>query len=76
LEAESGSDCLGRYTEELIALTGELMARAQDVGTMRSDVRPTIAMLMCGVSATMTHKSLGFDWKRRLELAIDMLRAR
>jgi AcrR family transcriptional regulator len=62
--------------DELNTLSGELMARAQQAGTMRSDVRPTdIAMLMCGVSATMAHKIPGLDWKRHLELAIDMLRA-
>jgi AcrR family transcriptional regulator len=63
--------------DELNTLSGELMARAQQAGTMRSDVYPTdIAMLMCGVSATMAHKFPGFNWNRHLELAIDMLRAR
>jgi AcrR family transcriptional regulator len=63
--------------DELNALSGELIARAQRAGTMRPDVRATdIAMLMCGVSATMAHNSPGFDWHRHLELAIDMLRTR
>ena len=61
--------------EELHALTGELIERAQRAGTMRLDVGPTdIAMLMCGVSSTMAHCGPGFDWRRHLELAIDMLR--
>jgi AcrR family transcriptional regulator len=63
--------------DELITLTAELMGRAQQAGTMRPDVRATdIGMLMCGVTATMAHKGPGFDWRRHLELAIDMLRAR
>jgi AcrR family transcriptional regulator len=63
--------------DELNSLTGELIARAQPAGTLRPDVRATdIAMLMCGVSATMAHNSPGFDWHRHLELVIDMLRAR
>jgi hypothetical protein len=31
-------------------------------------------MLMCGVSSTMTHNAPGFDWRRHLELVIEMLR--
>lgn len=63
--------------QELNTLTEELIARAQRAGTMRPDLRATdIAMLMCGVSATMAHSIPGFDWHRHLELAIDMLRAR
>ncbi len=63
--------------EELNTLSGLLVARAQRAGTMRPDVRATdIAMLMCGVSGTMTHTAPGFDWHRHLELVIDMLRAR
>jgi AcrR family transcriptional regulator len=63
--------------EELNALSAQLIARAQRVGTMRPDVTATdIAMVMCGVSATMAHTGPGFDWHRHLELAIDMLRAR
>jgi AcrR family transcriptional regulator len=62
--------------DELNTLSGELIARAQRAGAMRPDVRATdIAMLMCGVSATMAHHGPGFDWHRHLELAIDMLRA-
>lgn len=62
--------------QELSQLSGELIARAQRGGTMRADVTATdIAMLMCGVSATMAHNGPGFDWHRHLALAIDMLRA-
>ncbi len=62
--------------EELIEPTAELIARAQCTGTMRPDVTVSdIPMLMCGVSATMTHAGPGFDWHRHLELVIDMLRA-
>jgi AcrR family transcriptional regulator len=63
--------------DELNALTAELIARAQDAGTMRPDVRATdIGMLMCGLCATMTQKRPGFDWHRHLELAIDTLQTR
>jgi AcrR family transcriptional regulator len=63
--------------EELNTFSAELLARAQRAGTMRPDVRATdISMLMCGVSSTMAHRGLGFDWPRHLELVIDMLRAR
>jgi len=69
------SEAQGEF-EELIAPTAELIARAQRAGTMRRDVSVTdIPMLMCGVSATMTHTGPGFDWRRHLELVISMLRA-
>jgi AcrR family transcriptional regulator len=65
-----------REQDELLTVTGELLARAQRAGTMRPDVRATdIGMLMCGVTATMAHSAPGFDWHRHLELMIDMLRA-
>jgi AcrR family transcriptional regulator len=61
---------------ELIVLTDELIKRAQQAGTMRSDVNALdIPMLMCGVCATMTHTKPHFDWRRHLELVIDALRA-
>ena len=64
-------------TDELNALTADLIARAQHAGTMRPDVLATdIGMLMCGLCATMTQHRPGFDWRRHLELAIDTLRAR
>lgn len=62
--------------EELTALSGELIGRAQRAGAMRPDIRPSdIPMLMCGVSSTMAHGAPGFDWHRHLDLVIDMLRA-
>jgi AcrR family transcriptional regulator len=62
--------------EELFEPTAELMARAQRAGSMRRDVTVNdIPMLMCGVSATMAQTGPGFDWRRHLELVIDMLRA-
>jgi AcrR family transcriptional regulator len=62
--------------QELAALNGELIARAQRAGAMRSDITAAdIGMLMCGVSATMALKGSGYDWHRHLDLAIDMLRA-
>jgi AcrR family transcriptional regulator len=61
---------------ELNALIEQLIARAQRAGTLRPDVGgPDIAMLMCGVCATMAHNGAGFDWHRHLELVIEMLRA-
>jgi AcrR family transcriptional regulator len=63
--------------EELSLVTEQLIARARDAGTIRPDVSAAdIAMRMCGVSATMAHSGPGFDWRRHLELVIDMLRAR
>jgi AcrR family transcriptional regulator len=62
--------------EELSLLTEQLIARARSAGTIRADIGATdVAMLMCGVSATMGHNAPGFDWHRHLELVIDMLRA-
>lgn len=62
--------------EELLALTEELVQRARRAGTIRSDVRATdIGMLMCGVCSSMGFSAAGFDWRRHLELTIDMLRS-
>jgi AcrR family transcriptional regulator len=62
--------------QELTAVTGELIARARRAGTLRQDVEANdIGMLMCGVCSTMGDKP-GFDWRRHLDLVIDMLRAR
>jgi len=70
-------DFAGEAQAELIVLTDELMTRAQQAGTMRSDVSAIdIPMLMCGVCATMTHTKPHFDWRRHLELIVDSLRAR
>jgi hypothetical protein len=63
--------------DELNTLTDELIARAQQAGAMRLDVRaPDIGMMMCGLCATMTQSRPGFDWHRHLELGLDTLRAR
>jgi AcrR family transcriptional regulator len=63
--------------QELLGATGELIARARRAGTIRADIDPTdIGMLMCGLCSTMGRRAFGFDWRRHLELVIDMLRAR
>jgi AcrR family transcriptional regulator len=70
-------DYAGEAEAELLALTDELMTRAQRAGTMRADVSAIdIPMLMCGVCATMTHTKPHFDWQRHLDLIVDSLRAR
>ncbi len=62
---------------ELLEVTSQLIDRARRVGTIRADATAMdIGMLMCGVSATMAHPGAGFDWRRHLELLIDMLRPR
>ena len=62
--------------QELVAVTDELIARARQAGTIREDVDAgDIAMLMCGLCSSMGSKP-GFDWRRHLDLVIDMLRAR
>lgn len=63
--------------EELVELTGQLVARAQAAGSIRSDATAAdIAMLMSGLCSTMGHPARGFDWHRHLELIIDALRPR
>jgi AcrR family transcriptional regulator len=63
--------------EELVELTGQLIARAHATGSIRSDATAVdIGMLMCGLCATMAHPARGFDWHRHLELIIDTLRPR
>ena len=62
--------------DELITLTAELIERARHAGTIRLDVEATdIGMLMCGVCSTMGARP-DFDWRRHLDLVVDMLRAR
>jgi AcrR family transcriptional regulator len=62
---------------ELLELTARLIDRARLAGTIRPDATANdIGMLMCGLSATMAHPAWGFDWRRHLELVIDVLRAR
>jgi AcrR family transcriptional regulator len=62
---------------ELLELTSQLIDRARRAGTIRADATATdIGMLMCGLSATMAHPASGFDWRRHLDLVVDMLRPR
>ena len=62
--------------DELIALTAQLIERARRAGTIRSDVEATdIGMLMCGLCSTMGARP-DFDWRRHLDLVVDVLRAR
>jgi AcrR family transcriptional regulator len=62
---------------ELLEVTSQLIDRARRAGTIRADATATdIAMLTCGVSATMAHPASGLDWRRHLDLLIDMLRPR
>ena len=62
---------------ELLELTSQLIDRARRAGTIRADATAAdIGMLMCGVSATMAHSAPGFDWRRHLDLVVDMLRPR
>jgi AcrR family transcriptional regulator len=63
--------------EELLTLTDELIARARAAGAVRPDLRATdVGMLMCGVCSSMSFSLPGFDWRRHLELVIDMMRPR
>jgi AcrR family transcriptional regulator len=63
--------------QELVRVTAELIARAQGSGTIRQDIEANdIGMLMSGLCSTMGHRVPGFDWRRHLDLVIDMLRAR
>jgi AcrR family transcriptional regulator len=62
--------------DELLTLTAELIDRARRAGTIRPDVEATdIGMLMCGVCCTMS-AGPDFDWRRHLDLVVDVLRAR
>lgn len=63
--------------DQVLMLTAELVERAKRAGTIRADATAyDVAMVMCGVCATMSRRSPGFDWRRHLELAIDALRPR
>jgi AcrR family transcriptional regulator len=67
----------GGEQQDLIALTDQLISRARRARTIRQDVQATdIGMLMCGVCSSMGFSVPGFDWRRHLELVIDMLRPR
>ena len=59
---------------EIQALGGELIARAQAAGALRTDVTTEdVGALMAGLCASMAHSE--FDWRRHLELLLDGLRA-
>lgn len=59
--------------EELVALTQELIDRAKRDRTIRPDIEALdVAMLMCGVCTTMGARQ-EFDWRRHLDLVIDVL---
>jgi AcrR family transcriptional regulator len=61
--------------EELEALAGRLVDRAQEAGKLRTDVTvDDISALMAGLCTSMAHPEL--DWRRHLELLLDGLRAR
>jgi AcrR family transcriptional regulator len=63
--------------QELLAVTEELIVRARRAGTIRADIESIdIGMLMCGLCSTMGSYARGFDWRRHLDLVVDMLRAR
>lgn len=63
--------------QELRSATAELIARAQRAGSLRADIdADDVGMLMCAVCSTMAHASRRFDWRRHLELTVEMLRAR
>jgi AcrR family transcriptional regulator len=59
---------------ELRGATQVLIDRAQQAGTMRSDISAAdIPMIMCGVSATMSVSE--WEWRRYLKFVLDGLRA-
>jgi AcrR family transcriptional regulator len=61
--------------DELDALAGRLVARAQAAGVLRDDVSvDDIGALMAGLCTSMAHPEL--DWRRHLELLLDGLRAK
>jgi AcrR family transcriptional regulator len=62
---------------ELLAATGELIDRGQAAGVIRRDVSvDDIPILMCGVCATMDPHGpdLRTDWRRHLELVLQLMR--
>ena len=62
--------------QELLEVTAALLERARRAGSIRRDIQATdIAMLMCGVCTTMGPRP-GFDWRRHLDLVVDVLRPR
>jgi AcrR family transcriptional regulator len=65
---------------ELLEVTGELIARAHKAGVVRDDlVVSDIPTVMCGVCSTMGTTRPGMpprDWRRHLEILLDGMRAR
>ena len=63
--------------ERLNAHTSELIERARLAGAVRPDLEASdVAMMMCGLCATMAHGGPGFDWRRYLELSLEGLAPR
>jgi AcrR family transcriptional regulator len=61
---------------ELLEVTAALIERARRTGSIRPDIQASdIAMLMCGVCTTMGPRA-DFDWRRHLDLVVDVLRPR
>jgi AcrR family transcriptional regulator len=70
--AARGSDA---DRDELYALAGRLVQRAQAAGALRDDVTvDDVGALIGGLCASMGHPEL--DWRRHLEVLLDGLRAR
>ena len=61
--------------DELLAVIAQMVERARRAGTICPDIEAIdIGMLMCGVCSTMDARP-DFDWRRHLDLVIDVLRA-
>lgn len=60
--------------DRLDAHTSELIERARLAGAVRPDLTASdVAMMMCGLCATMAHSGAGFDWRRYLDLSLERL---
>jgi len=60
--------------DRLDAHTSELIERARLAGAVRADLKASdVAMMMCGLCATMAHGGAGFDWRRYLDLSLEGL---
>ena len=60
--------------DRLEAHTSELIERARLAGEVRADLKASdVAMIMCGLCATMAHGGAGFDWRRYLDLSLEGL---
>ena len=82
LEAASGLELqFGEVTEakgELLALTAQLLSRAQQAGAVRADVTPDdILLLECGccLAAAPLHDAAPELWRRYLDVVFDGLRS-